>query len=66
MSPHVGLDGNVPNAFWNSVKPNVSNLRVFGCRAWLAIHQHERKKLDPKGLPYIFVGYDHQAKAYRL
>lgn len=55
ISPHTSINGKVPNAVWNGSKPNVSTLRVFECRAWLAIPYHERTKLDPKGISLIFV-----------
>lgn len=66
LSPHVAINGQVPNAVFYNSKPNIFNLRVFGCLPWLALPQHERTKLEQKGVPLIFFGYDHHAKAYRL
>ncbi|SGY23230.1 BQ5605_C019g08917 [Microbotryum silenes-dioicae] len=34
--------------------------------AWTTVPAHRRDKLDPKGIPLVFVGYDRHAKAYRL
>jgi len=42
----------------------VAYFRVFGCRAW--VHNNKGKKLDAKGLPMVFVGYEPSSKAYRL
>ncbi|SGY12425.1 BQ5605_C011g06503 [Microbotryum silenes-dioicae] len=52
LSPHAALKGGVPNS--------------FGCRAWATMPAHCRAKLDPKGIPLVFVGYDRHPKAWRL
>ncbi|SGY29518.1 BQ5605_C002g01060 [Microbotryum silenes-dioicae] len=41
-------------------------LRAFGCRAWATVPAHRWDKLDPKGIPLVFVGYNRHAKAWRL
>jgi len=41
-------------------------LRVFGCRAFVHVPNHDRKKLEPKSKEYIFVGYCNETKGYRL
>ncbi|SGY54708.1 BQ5605_C006g03900 [Microbotryum silenes-dioicae] len=66
LTPHAGIDGGVPDAIWHGIPQDLSRLRTFGCRAWATVPQHERTKLEPKGIPLIFVGYDQHAKAYRL
>lgn len=38
-------------------KPNVSNLRVFGCRAFVLTPSHARTKLEPRAKPGVFIGY---------
>ena len=36
----------------------VKHLRIFGCRAYVQVTKHSRKKLDPKAWRGILVGYD--------
>lgn len=50
INPHAGINGKVPSAVWNGSKPDVSTLRVFGCRAWLAIPNHEIGSTRTKSL----------------
>ncbi|SCZ96106.1 BZ3500_MvSof-1268-A1-R1_Chr8-1g10009 [Microbotryum saponariae] len=66
LSPHAALGGAIPNSRWSGHTPSVGGLRAFGCRAWTTVPAHRRDKLDPKGIPLVFVGYDRHAKAYRL
>ncbi|SGY57265.1 BQ5605_C006g04249 [Microbotryum silenes-dioicae] len=54
LTPHAGIDGGVPDAIWHGIPQDLSRLRTFGCRAWAAVPQHERTKLEPKGIPLIF------------
>ncbi|SGY47835.1 BQ5605_C001g00580 [Microbotryum silenes-dioicae] len=66
LSSHAALKGGVPNHRWSGTAPLVTALRAFGCRTWATVPGHRRDKLDPKGIPLVFVGYDRHAKAYRL
>ena len=52
-----------PYERWYGRKPNISNLRVFGCMAYAHIPDSQRTKLDKK---MRFVGYSIQSKGYRL
>ncbi|SCV67081.1 BQ2448_5727 [Microbotryum intermedium] len=54
LTPHAGLNGDIPNAIWHGKPQDLSRLRTFGCRAWATMPQHERTKLKPKGTPLIF------------
>lgn len=47
-------------------KPDVSHLRVFGCVAYAHVPKALRRKLDPKGIKCIFVGYSDNQKGYRV
>ena len=49
-----------------SYKPNVNNLRIFGCSAYAHIPKDERSKMDPKAKKSIFLGYGIGVKGYRL
>ena len=44
----------------------MSHLRVFGSKAFAHIPKVDRKKLDPKAMKCIFVGYGTEFKAYKL
>lgn len=57
-SPTSALDSNrTPFELWESRKPDISKLRVFGCRVFTHIPKELRRKLDPKSWQGIFVGY---------
>jgi hypothetical protein len=47
-------------------KPNVENLRIFGCSIYIHIPKDKRKKLEPSGKKGIFVGCSESSKAYRI
>jgi uncharacterized protein (DUF2164 family) len=38
-------------------KPNVTNLKTFGCDCWVYVRDDQRGALDPKAWPAIFLGY---------
>ena len=47
-------------------KPDISNLKVFGCMAYAHIPDNERRKLDKKAIKCRLVGYCKKSKGYRL
>jgi len=47
-------------------RPDVSTLRVFGCRAWAYLPPEVRRKLDPRALPATHLGYAEESKGYRV
>ena len=66
-SPHRALQGDLPERLYRGTpKIDVGMLRSFGCRAWMHVPHATRRKLDPRGVPLVFVGYATNAKAYRL
>jgi hypothetical protein len=44
-------------------QPDISNLRVFGCISYVYV-ERDRKKLDERARPSIFLGYDTNSKTY--
>ncbi len=69
LAPHRALRGRTPHQLWHNTPAPVLHLRAFGCRAWaarLAEAAPHRRKLEPKGDPLIFVGYELGRRAYRL
>ena len=63
-APRKGLGWRTPYELLFGRIPDVSYLRVFGCRAW--VFNDNAKKWDPKSNPMVFVGYEPGAKAFRL
>nr|GFC04263.1 zinc finger, CCHC-type [Tanacetum cinerariifolium] len=53
-----------PYELWYKKRPNLSFLRVWGCRAVVRLPDPKRKTLGDKGIDCIFVGYDEHSKAY--
>ena len=47
-SHHISLPETTPFEVWSGEKPDVSNLRVFGCNAYYHVPRYERGKLYSK------------------
>ncbi|GJR05852.1 zinc finger, CCHC-type containing protein [Tanacetum coccineum] len=47
-------------------KPNLENLRIFGCTAYAKITIPHLKKLDDRSIPMIYLGVEEGSKACRL
>lgn len=63
--PRAGAS-KTPHDLWNGVRPSVDHLRTFGCRAVVLTPAKMRRKLEARGQPGIFIGYEDGAKAYRV
>lgn len=50
-------DGKTPYDMWNSVKPNLSHLNVFGSKFRFKLPQNEHQKLDDPTRRAIFIGF---------
>jgi hypothetical protein len=55
-----------PYELWYKKRPNLTFLRVWGCRAVVRLPDPKRKTLGEKGVACIFVGYAEHSKAYRF
>jgi hypothetical protein len=55
-----------PEEKYSGTKPSVNHLKKIGPLAYLHVPKENRKKLDSKTQPCLFVGYDDQSKVYRL
>lgn len=55
-----------PYEIWHGVKPDVSNLQVFGTAAYVFVPDVKRTKLESKAEKLTFVGYSLQHKAWRF
>ncbi|KXJ71076.1 hypothetical protein RP20_CCG021563 [Aedes albopictus] len=57
-SPASAVERNkTPFELWSGNRPDISNLRVFGCVAHCHIPKEHRRKLDSKSWKGTFVGY---------
>ena len=65
-SPTSALKNKTLFESWSGKKPNVSNLKVFGCICFVHTPDHLRKKLGPKSCKAIFVGYPLESKVYEI
>jgi hypothetical protein len=64
--PTKAFDSKTPQEAWSGRKPNVFNLRIFGCKAFAHVLDEKRTKLEIKFMPCVFLGYYEGTKAYRL
>lgn len=55
-----------PYELWYSRKPNVQNLHVFGCSAYVQIPKDQRRKLGDKTEELTFIGYSEKSKGFRF
>ena len=57
-SPTRSLEGVTPYEAWNGTKPlDLSNLRIFGCDAYLFVPDEKRGKLQAKSQKCVLMGY---------
>ena len=63
-SPTVALGKTTPFEKWFGRKPDISNLRIFGCLAYALTPKQKRKAFDMKTSSSTMVGYD--TNGYRL
>jgi hypothetical protein len=55
-----------PYELFIGTKPNVSNLRPIGCKAWVHVPKNRRSKFDQQSEEAVFVGYEVGSRNYRL
>ena len=53
-----------PYELWNNRKPDLSNLRPWGCAAFVHDMSHQHGKLGPRGKKSIFIRYSEHSKGY--
>lgn len=63
-APRKSLSWRTPYEILFGRVPDVSYLRMFGCRAW--VYNDQGKKWDPKSKPMILIRFETGSKAYRL
>ncbi|GJY79922.1 ribonuclease H-like domain, reverse transcriptase, RNA-dependent DNA polymerase [Tanacetum coccineum] len=65
VSTRALVDKTPYEALYNR-KPNLENLRIFGCTAYAKITIPHLKKLDDRSIPMFYLGVEEGSKAYRL
>ena len=55
-----------PYEAWFGEKPDASNFRIFGTKAWERIPSEKRKALKPQRKECLMVGYGEDTKGYKL
>lgn len=54
-----------PFELWNQVKPNMTDVHIFGSKCFVHVPKVKRNKLEDTGIEMIFLGYDGNSKAFR-
>ena len=65
-SPTAALKDETPFQRLFGRRPDISNLRVFGCVCYVHVPDSQRRKLDAKAHKAIFIGYPPCVKGYKL
>ena len=60
--PTRALENMTPYEGWHSKKPDVSNLREFGCDVWV-LDESNKTKLHPQSKKMVFVGFNEGSKS---
>ena len=55
--PSRAHEGKRPVEIWGGIKPSIGHLRVLGCPAHVLVPVETRRKLDPKSVRCLFIGY---------
>ncbi|KAD5960996.1 hypothetical protein E3N88_12469 [Mikania micrantha] len=66
LSPTKAVDNKTPIHMWSGERPNVNDLRIFGCLCYGLTPAQQRHKFEPKSEKCILIGYSSQTKGYRL
>ena len=64
--PNMPLKGKSPHKVWYNRKPDLSNLRVFGCVAYALVPAAKRRKFDDHTMKMKFLSYHEGHRGYKL
>ena len=64
--PNAPLKGKSPHEMWYGRKPDLSNLKVFGCVAYALVPAAKRRKFGDRTEKMRFLGYHKGHHGYRL
>lgn len=65
-APTSQSPGSTPYELWTGKELSLKHLRTFGSEAYMHVPDQLRKKLLPKSIKTIFVGYERNSTNYRL
>jgi hypothetical protein len=51
---------------FSGIKPEVGNLRIFGCHVYIHVPKENRTNMEPSGKKGVFVGYSESSEAYMI
>ena len=64
-TPTRVLSWQTPHELWNNGHiPDISYLRVFGCKAYVHVPEDKQQKLNPRSVEMTLVGYELGSKGY--
>ncbi|MBW0539129.1 hypothetical protein O181_078844 [Austropuccinia psidii MF-1] len=67
LTPTPSRRNKLPHYLWTGQEPRLTQLRTFGCLAFMAIPRHHRKwKLAPAREKGILLGYENNNTSYRI
>jgi hypothetical protein len=66
MCPHAILKDKTPEEVFSGIKPEVGNLRIFGCPVYIYVPKEKRTKMEPSGKKGVFMGYSENSKDYMI
>jgi hypothetical protein len=64
--PHAIVKDKTPKEVFSGIKPEVGNLRIFGCLVYIHVPNEKRTKMEPLGKKGVFVGYNENSKSYMI
>jgi hypothetical protein len=64
--PSLSLFESTPDEVRFGKNPLISNLRVFGCDAFVHVPKKKRNKMENKEVNCIFIGYADGMKGYKF
>jgi hypothetical protein len=64
--PTKAMGYRTPYEAWNGRRPNLSHLRVFGCKGHVKCVKPHLKKLEERSMPMVYFGTEEGSKAHRM
>jgi hypothetical protein len=64
--PRDTLKERTPEEVFSGFKPEVGNIRIFGCPVYIHVPKEKRTKMETSGNKGVFVGYGENSKAYMI
>lgn len=65
-NPSSSSSTKTPHEVLFNEKPDISHLRIIGCRAYVHVPAANHRKLEPKRIPCWLVGYGDSTKGWKM